>query len=153
MPATPPPSRPAALPFAGDDIPTCSSSDSRHFQQAARHSHRLEHYRGSPELRRVPSTSAFLLDDIPPPPPPPVPVTFNGQQFNNLPSHIAAAVAALSLETSSEPSTSAHFPNNIPTPPASAAPLAPTSRPLRSHAGNAQLLPVSVMFPFGYLTY
>ena len=146
MPATPPPSPPAlAVPFSGDEISAASISSSQHFQQAARFQDRLQRLRHSPELRRVPSTSTIPSNNLPPPPPPPpppVPVTFNGRQYNNLPPHLATALARMSLEPSSGPFPSVILSNNNPPPP-SAPPLLPTPQPLRQQ--NAQLLPVSTM--------
>ena len=91
MPATPspPPSPPA------DSPPT---SPQLH-QQAVRHHERLQRHIGSPELRRVPSTSMALpLPSLPPPPPAPAvsaSVTFNGHSFNHLPAQLASALANL----------------------------------------------------------
>ena len=142
MPATPPPTPPpasVAVPFSGDGIPAASSSSSQHFQQAARFQERLQRHRGSPELRRVPSTPTSLSNNfLPPPPPPPVPVTFNGRHYNHLPPHIATALAAMSLQPSSGPLPSAAIHSNNPPPPFSA----PPPQPQRQH--NAQLLPVSI---------
>ena len=146
MPATPPPTPPptsVAVPFSGDGIPAASSSSSQHYQQAARLQERLQRHRGSPELRRVPSTPTSLSNDfLPPPPPPPVPVTFNGREYNNLPPHIATALARMSLEPSSGPLPSLNHSNANP-PPLSAPPLWPTPQLQTLH--NARLLPVCIV--------
>ena len=145
MPATPPSSPPpasVAVPFPEDDIPAASSSSSQHFQQAARLQERLQRHRGSPELRRVPSTFTSLSNNsLPPPPPPPVPVTFNGRDYNHLPPHIATALAAMSIQPSSAPLPPASHSNNNPPP------FAPSFWPTPQHQrqNNAQLLPVSIM--------
>ena len=87
MSTTPPPPSRLSPP------PPDSSSSSHHLhQQTIRHQERLQRDLGSPELRRVPSTSTLL-----PPPLPPLstPVTFNGQSFSHLPSHIVASMRNL----------------------------------------------------------
>lgn len=86
MPATPPPS--SASP------PTSSQL----YQQAIRSQNRLQRDGGSPELRRVPSTSTAFPTVFPPPLPPQsisTPITFNGQLFNHLPADIVARMRNL----------------------------------------------------------
>ena len=91
MPASPPPPSPPPPPPPAASPPTSPQL----YQQAVRHQERLQRGRASPELRRIPSTSATLSSAFAPPPPPSS-VTFNGQSYNNLPAHIVAALRNLS---------------------------------------------------------
>ncbi len=103
MPATPLPPPPPSPPPAASP-PTSPQL----YQQAVRHQERLQRGRTSPELRRIPSTSATLSSAFAPPPPPSS-VTFNGQSYNNLPAHIVAALRNLpSLSATSNRRQSAH---------------------------------------------
>jgi hypothetical protein len=97
MPATSPPP-PSPPPRPATSPPT---SPQRH-QQARRHHERLQRGVVSPTLRRVPSVPLPSLLPLPPPPQVSAPVTFNGQSFNHLPPHLAAAIRNLQpLPTSS----------------------------------------------------
>src|SRR6266849_3154919 len=90
MPATPPPPSPP---------PASPPTSPQLHQQAIRNQERLQRDGGSPELRRVPSTSTTLSTIFPPllSPPRPIsaPVNFNGQSFSHLPPHIAAGLRNL----------------------------------------------------------
>jgi len=90
MPATLPPP-PLPPPHPATSPPT---SPQRH-QQARRHQECLQHGVVSPTLHRVPSTPLLSLPSLLPPPQVLAPVTFNGQSFNHLPPHLAAAIGNL----------------------------------------------------------
>ena len=87
MPVTPPPpSPPAASPPTSPQL----------HQQVNRHQEHLERQMGSPEQRRIPSTSTTpFLPPQPPPPPISAPVTFNGQSYNHLPADIVSGIRQL----------------------------------------------------------
>jgi hypothetical protein len=73
---------------------TPPTSPQRH-QAAARQAERDSRVMGSPDRRRTPSAPS--APTIPPPGPSSAraPVTFGGQTYHNLPSHLTAMVAAL----------------------------------------------------------
>jgi len=71
---------------------TPPTSPQRH-QAAARQSERVSHIMGSPEQHRIPAASS--ISAVPPPPPSLRSVTFDGQIYNHLPSHLAAMAAAI----------------------------------------------------------
>jgi hypothetical protein len=74
-------------------MPSTPPTSPQHHQAATRQSERVSRIMGSPEQRRIPA--APPIPAMPPPPPSLRSVTFDGQRYNHLPSHLAAMAAAI----------------------------------------------------------